>query len=92
VKQKRQAFAAFLGVLTVPQDVVGGCCISTTILRLLVSVEVHWNPAGIVKPRTFDRWSGLRIMGLAGPSPDLRTGVGAPDKQKAAADAAAFEI
>jgi hypothetical protein len=30
VKQKRQAFAAFLGVMTVPQDVIGGCCFPTT--------------------------------------------------------------
>jgi hypothetical protein len=32
VKQKRQAIAAFLGVMAVPRKVVGVCCIPTTIL------------------------------------------------------------
>src|SRR5665647_3359303 len=32
VKQKRLAFAAFLGVLAVPRNVVGRCCILTTAL------------------------------------------------------------
>jgi hypothetical protein len=32
VKQKSQASAAFLGVMTFPRKVVGVCCISTTIL------------------------------------------------------------
>jgi hypothetical protein len=32
VKQKRQASAAFLGVMVVPRKVVGVCCILTTIL------------------------------------------------------------
>src|SRR5438552_18519058 len=33
VKQKRQACAAFLGVLTISINVVSVCCILTTILR-----------------------------------------------------------
>jgi hypothetical protein len=33
VKLKRQATAAFLGVFSFPQDVVGGCCIPTTIFE-----------------------------------------------------------
>jgi hypothetical protein len=32
VKQKRQASADFLGVLAIPWNVVGVCCILTTIL------------------------------------------------------------
>jgi hypothetical protein len=32
VKQKSQSNADFLGVLTIPRDVVAGCCIRTTIL------------------------------------------------------------
>jgi hypothetical protein len=32
VKQKTQAFAAFLGVYGIPRKVVGVCCIPTTIL------------------------------------------------------------
>jgi hypothetical protein len=32
VKQKRQAYAAFLGVMSVLGKVVGVCCIPTTIL------------------------------------------------------------
>jgi hypothetical protein len=32
VKQKTQAFAAFLGVWGFLRDVVGGCCIHNTIL------------------------------------------------------------
>jgi hypothetical protein len=32
VKQKRQASADFLGVMTVRRNVVGGCCIPTTTL------------------------------------------------------------
>src|SRR5437660_4977445 len=35
VKQKRQACAAFLGVLTVSINLVSVCCILTTILRVL---------------------------------------------------------
>jgi hypothetical protein len=34
VKQKRQACAAFLGVLTISINVVSVCCILTTILRV----------------------------------------------------------
>jgi hypothetical protein len=33
VKLKRQATAAFLGIFTFPQHVVGVCCIPTTIFR-----------------------------------------------------------
>jgi hypothetical protein len=32
VKQKTQAFAAFLGVCGLLRDVIGGCCIHNTIL------------------------------------------------------------
>jgi hypothetical protein len=32
VKQKRQAFAAFLGVMALPENVVRVCCIPTTTL------------------------------------------------------------
>jgi hypothetical protein len=37
VKQKSQSSAAFLGVLTVSENVVSGCCIPTTILAAIVS-------------------------------------------------------
>jgi hypothetical protein len=36
VKQKRQACAAFLGVLTISINVLRGCCILTTILGVSV--------------------------------------------------------
>jgi len=66
-----------------------GVAFQQQILRLLVSVEAHWNPIGTAKPQTPDpivpspNQSGLPL--------DLRTPVRAPDKQKAAADAAAFK-
>jgi hypothetical protein len=34
VKPKRQAFAAFLGVMAILKKVVGGCCIPTTIFEV----------------------------------------------------------
>ena len=43
VKQKRQASAAFLGVLPVSENVVGGCCIPTTILAVSCPVGDIWN-------------------------------------------------
>jgi hypothetical protein len=39
VKQKSQASAAFLGVLAVSRNVVGGCCILTTILAVPLSLR-----------------------------------------------------
>jgi hypothetical protein len=45
VKQKSQSSAAFLGVLTVSENVVSGCCIPTTILAVAVSGKRHLEPA-----------------------------------------------
>jgi hypothetical protein len=44
VKQKSQSSAAFLGVLTVSEHVVGGCCIPTTIRAVFVRTERRQNP------------------------------------------------
>jgi hypothetical protein len=52
VKQKSQSSAAFLGVLTVSENVVSGCCIPTTILAVVVSGKRHLEPA---KQRSTER-------------------------------------
>jgi hypothetical protein len=44
VKQKRQACAAFLGVLTISINVVRVCCILTTIFRVFVLSGRHAEP------------------------------------------------
>jgi hypothetical protein len=44
VKQKRQACAAFLGVLAVSINVLRVCCILTTILQVLVPPSGHLEP------------------------------------------------
>jgi hypothetical protein len=41
VKQKRQACAAFLGVLTISINVLRVCCILTTIFRVFVLPGRH---------------------------------------------------
>jgi hypothetical protein len=50
VKQKRQASADFLGVLTVSRNVVDGCCIPTTTLVVPVSDERHMEPQKVANP------------------------------------------
>jgi hypothetical protein len=45
VKQKSQSSADFLGVLTVSENVVSGCCIPTTILAAIVSGRRHLEAA-----------------------------------------------
>jgi hypothetical protein len=41
VKQKSQAGAAFLGIPPIPRNVLGACCILTTILPAFVRFGRH---------------------------------------------------
>src|SRR5438477_790408 len=44
VKQKRQASAAFLGVMALLPQVVIGCCIRTTIFSTACIASTDWSP------------------------------------------------
>jgi hypothetical protein len=44
VKRKRQASAAFLGVMTISPQVVEGCCIRTTFFSASCIALANWSP------------------------------------------------
>src|SRR5882757_6735628 len=68
VKQKSQSSAAFLGVLIISENVVSGCCIPTTILRVFVSGRRHLEPE--------KQESNQRPMEIPGESNGLRGNAG----------------
>jgi len=86
VKQKRQACAAFLGVLTISINVLRVCCILTTIFGVLAPLRRHREPEKATPASTEGRSSANQL-------PRENTAPIASEtvtKKAAAVDAAAF--
>jgi hypothetical protein len=81
VKQKSQSSADFLGVMTVSENVLDGCCIPTTILAISVSPGRHPEPEKLRVER--------RHWGSATESTIILTSGGPATKEAAAMVAAA---
>jgi hypothetical protein len=87
VKLKRQATAAFLGVFSFPKDVVGVCCIPTTIFGWIPHPRGGFD--GSNGPNR--NGSGINHGSTAGWPDRLLPQCDSDQTKKAAADAAAFE-